>query len=69
MLLGADFHLAVVGGELAVLVGRLDAFDAGSERFEQLALEVFAHHVRLVIAKVLTVWCLDTARGEHLSDR
>ena len=68
MLLGAHFLLAVVGEQLSVLICRLDALHAGAEGFHKLALEVFAHHVGVVVAKVLPVRRLDAASREHLSN-
>ena len=61
--------LAVVGEELSILIFRLDALDAAAERFHELALEVFAHHVGVIVAKVLPVRRLDAASREHLSHR
>lgn len=50
------------------MICRLDALHAGAEGFHKLALEVFAHHVGVVVAKVLPVRRLDAASREHLSN-
>lgn len=65
----ANFLLVVVRRESSVLVRGLDALDATAERLKQVALEVLAQHVDLVVAKVLPVRRLLAAVGEQFVDR
>ena len=61
--------LVIVGRKTPVLVRRCYAFDSASHRLEQVAFEVLAQHVHLVVAKVLPVGGLLAAYGERLVHR
>jgi len=69
MLLCAHLLRVIEGGNLAVLICRLDALHAASHRLKQGIFEFLAHHVDLIATKVLAIGRLHVALGECLSHR
>jgi len=51
------------------LISRLDAEHISTHGLEQLTFEVFAHHVGLIVAKILTVWSLHITNGKRFTNR